>query len=114
MFTTKVEDEYFAELTRIGRMAISRQKDAHDYQNRSGMLEGATGFCVVRDGRIVALETVGSGEEAALTRATLREGATHDGLWFGNGMRYASYVQSKGFDVQDTAILAATAEIKDG
>ena len=105
------EDRYFAVLADIGRRGISRQRLSHDYTNRTGMLEQATGFCVVRDGRISVMETIGSGEAAALTERTLREGATHDGLWFGNGMHYASYVQSKGLDVQDTAILLATEEV---
>lgn len=107
----QAEDAYFNELVEIGRRCIGAQRDSHDYRNRTGNLESATGFCVVRDGRVVHVETIGDGEGRALTEATLRSGATHDGLWFGNGMSYASYVQSKGFDVQDTAILTADVEI---
>ena len=108
----EAEDIYFRELVEIGRRGIAKQKGSHDYKNRMGNLEAATGFCVVRDGQIVALETVGVGNAATLTATTLRRQATHDGLWFGNGMSYASYVQSKGFDVQDTAVLLATGEVK--
>lgn len=110
----KAEDAYYKELVEIGRRGISKQRDVHDYKNRTQNLERATGFCVIRDGRVVALETVGGGEAASLTEATLRRGATHDGLWFGNGMSYASYVQSKGYDVQDTAILLAMGEVRGG
>lgn len=107
----EAEEAYFRELIEIGRRGIAKQKGAHTYNNQTGNLEAATGFCVVRGGRVIHIETVGTGEGRRLTEETLRRGAVHDGLWFGNGMDYASYVQSKGYDVQDTAILQAMGEV---
>lgn len=115
-------DIYFDELIRIGKEAIRVAQNARgaanrpkEYQNHTWNLRNAPGACVVRDGKIVWLEVGADGEhpEAEQETENLLIYSEHpkDGLYIADGMYYASYVQSKGFDVLDSAIFFIENEI---
>lgn len=118
----RYEDAYFNDLAEIGEEAVivalehgGASGAPKVYEHHTEDLVNANGACVVRDGKIVWMEVAADGahgEARAKTESLLRKEATHDGLWIGNGMEYASYVQSKGFDVIDSAILYAEGKVK--
>ena len=81
------------------------------YQNHTWNLRNAPGFCVVRNGKIIALEVYDKGghPEAVKNTENLLIYSEHprDGLYLADGMEYASFVQSKGYDVLESARLYA-------
>lgn len=114
----QIEGAYFNKLIEIGRDAIRVAYNAHGtsdypkvYKNHTWRLRKAPGFCVVRGGRIIALEVYGKGTNMEAVQKTTYYLQYHekkdDGLYLADGMEYASFVQSKGFDVMDSAILYA-------
>ena len=52
----QIEDAFFSKLVEIGKDAIRYAQKNGEYQNHTFNLRNAPGFCVVRDGRIVAIE----------------------------------------------------------
>ena len=117
-FLSRCEDAYFDDLKEIGEEAVIVALEHGGasgvpkvYEHHTEDLVNANGACVVRDGKVVWMEVAADGshgEAREKTESVLRGEATHDGLWLANGMEYASYVQSKGFDVIDSAILYFT------
>lgn len=114
----QIENTYFNKLIEIGRDAIRVAYNASGsskypkvYKNHTWRLRKAPGFCVVRGGRIIALEVYGKGTNMESVQKTTYYLQYHekkdDGLYLADGMEYASFVQSKGFDVMDSAILYA-------
>lgn len=114
----QIEDAYFNKLIEIGRDAIHVAYNAQGsskypkvYKNHTWRLRNAPGFCVVKDGKIIALEVYGEGTNMEAVQKTTYYLRYHekngDGLYLADGMEYASFVQSKGFDVMDSAILYA-------
>lgn len=101
--TSKIDDKYFSELSEIGREATRNAKVNGTYQNHTGNLRNANGGCVVRNGKIIDIwvETDGSHPEAVEKTMNLLiySEKQKDGLYLSNGMQYASFVESKGFDV---------------
>lgn len=98
-----IDDSYYSTLSKIGREATRNAKTNKSYQNRSGNLSNANGGCVVRNGRIVDLwvESDSAHPEAVNNTENLliyseKKG---DGLYLANGQPYASFVESKGFEV---------------
>lgn len=111
----EAEGKYFAELIRIGKETIRVAQDARgakgapkEYKNHTWNLRNAPGACVVRDGKIVWLEVAADSAhpEAKEETENLLIYSEHpkDGLYIADGMPYASFVRSKGFDVLDSAI----------
>lgn len=114
----QIEDAYFNKLIEIGRDAIRVAFHASgapgypkQYQNHTWNLRNAPGFCVVRGGKIVHLEVGDDGghPEAKKNTENLLIYSEHprDGLYLADGMFYASFVESKGYDVLRNAILYA-------
>lgn len=114
----QIEDAYFNKLIEIGRDSIQiaykargTSKYPRVYKNHTWRLRNAPGFCVVRDGKIIALEVYGKGTNMEAVQKTTYYLQYHekkeDGLYLADGMEYASFVQSKGFDVMDSAIIYA-------
>lgn len=99
----QIEDAYFSALSEVGRDATRNAKKQKTFQNRTGNLANANGGCVVRNGRIVDIwvETDGSHPDAVKKTENLLiySEKPKDGLYLANGMEYASYVESKGFEV---------------
>ena len=107
----QIEDAYFNKLIEIGRDAIRYAQQNGEYKNHTWNLRNAPGFCVVRNGKIVHLEVGDDGghPEAKTNTENLLIYSEHpqDGLYLADGMFYASFVESKGYDVLRNAILYA-------
>lgn len=99
----RIDDTYYNTLSQIGREATRNAKANRAYENRTGNLNNANGGCVVRNGIIVDMwvESDGSHPEAVRNTENLLiySEKSKDGLYLANGQPYASYVESKGFEV---------------
>ena len=117
----RVEDAYFDKLIEIGRDAVKFAQNSRGgnglkaYQNHTWNLRNAPGFCIVRNGKIVHLEVGDDGghPEAKSNTENLLIYSEHpqDGLYLADGMFYASFVESKGYDVLRNAILYAGRQV---
>ena len=96
-------NEYYNTLSQIGRDATRNAKINRTYENRTGNLNNANGGCVVRNGKIVDMwvESDGSHPDAVENTENflIYSEKPKDGLYLANGQPYASYVESKGFEV---------------
>lgn len=101
-----IEDEYYKKLGEIGRAATENAQRTGSYQNRTWRLRNASGGCVVRNGQVVDIwvtNSTGNAESEEKTRnLLLYSDHPFDGLYLANGMEYASFVESRGFDVIKT------------
>lgn len=118
-----LEDAYFIELIEIGKDAIKAAQNAHgtggkpkEYLNHTWNLRNAPGACVVRDGKIIWMEVAADGAHPEARSKTenlmIYSDKTKDGLYLCDGMEYASYVSSKGYDVLDSAVIHSINEIE--
>lgn len=111
----RIEDAYFDKLIEIGRDAVKFAQQNGEYRNHTWNLRNAPGFCIVRNGKIVHLEVGDDGghPEAKTNTENLLIYAEHpqDGLYLADGMFYASFVESKGYDVLRNAILYAGRQV---
>lgn len=117
----QIEDIYFNKLIEIGRDAMKFAQNSRggnglkQYKNHTWNLRNAPGFCVVRNGKIVHLEVGDDGghPEARKNTENLLIYSEHpqDGLYLADGMFYASFVESKGYDVLSNAILYAGRQV---
>lgn len=99
-----------------GEEAVQVQKDSNisqkkTYQNHTFDLRNAPGYAVTIDGKEVARNVPADGEHGeaeAKTNKTLDK-ADKSGTWLiiADGMPYASFVSSKGYDVLDSGLLYA-------
>lgn len=98
-----VDDRYYNTLSQIGRDATRNAKINKTYENRTGNLNNANGGCVVRNGKIVDMWVESDGSHSEAVRNTenllIYSEKSKDGLYLANGQPYASYVESKGFEV---------------
>lgn len=97
------EDAYFKKLSEVGREATRNARINGTYQNRTGNLRNANGGCVVKDGKIVDIWVDSDGKHPDAVKATenllIYARKEKDGLYLCNGMDYASYVESKNYEV---------------
>lgn len=110
----QIEDAYFNKLIEIGRDAVRFAQNSRggnglkQYQNHTWNLRNAPGFCIVRGGKVVHVEVGDDGghPEAKKNTENLLIYSEHpqDGLYLADGMFYASFVESKGYDVLRNAI----------
>lgn len=117
----RIEDAYFDKLIEIGRDAVKFAQNSRggnglkQYQNHTWNLRNAPGFCIVRNGKVVHLEVGDDGghPEAKKNTENLLIYSEHpqDGLYLADGMFYASFVESKGYDVLRNAILYAGRQV---
>lgn len=116
-------DDYATELMKeAAQRAVYMQKERNvsnkkTYQNHTWNLRNAPGAAIVRDGNIVDLYIPADGEHLLAknrTEAMLIFGSKpKDGVVVADGMEYASFVSSKGFDVLDSASLTVEKELKE-
>ena len=116
-------DDYATELMKeAAQRAVYMQKERNvsnkkTYQNHTWNLRNAPGAAIVRDGKIVDLYIPADGEHSLAknrTGAMLIFGSKpKDGVIVADGMEYASFVSSKGFDVLDSASLTVEKELKE-
>ena len=92
-----------------GIQAVEEQKKKHTYQNRTFNLDNAGGIVVFYKGK-EKKRYIGVDHPETATQAREATGRFLDsvnksgtGIVFADGMEYASYVDSKGYDVIDTA-----------
>ncbi len=111
----QIEDAYFNKLIEIGRDAVIYAQRNGEYKNHTYNLRNAPGFCVVRNGQIFHMEVGDDGNhpEAVKNTEALLIYSEHpkDGLYLADGMPYASFVESKGYDVLSNSILYAQRQI---
>lgn len=118
----RAEDEYYSKLIEIGKDSIRIAQNAHganglkEYKNHTFNLRNAPGACVVRDGKIVWMEVAADASHLEAKSETenllIYSEKPKDGLYLADGMPYASFVRSKGYDVMDSAILYAGSQIE--
>lgn len=117
----RIEDEYFNKLIEIGRNAVKFAQKSRggnglkEYKNHTWNLRNAPGFCIVRGGKVIMVEVGDDGghPEARKNTENLLIYSEHpkDGLYLADGMSYASFVESKGYDVLRNAILFAERQV---
>lgn len=99
----KIDNEYYSTLSEVGRDATRNAKINRTYENRTGNLNNANGGCVVRDGKIMDMWVESDGTHPDAVKNTenflIYSEKPKDGLYLANGQPYASYVESKGFEV---------------
>lgn len=112
-----IEDEYYETLAEIGREACRNAQRTGTYNNRTWNLRNASGGCIVRNGQVVDIWVQNDGSHPDAERNTrnllLYNEHPYDGLYLANGMEYASYVESRGYEVIKThGLLYAKRQIK--
>lgn len=108
------EGEFWDEVAEVGREAIADAKENGEYKNHTHNLRNAPGYAVVKDGEILEMEVPTDGNHPEARKETenflIYGDKPESGLILADGMPYASFVESKGFDVLSGA--AIRAEIK--
>ena len=111
----QVEDVYFNKLIEIGRDAVIYAQKNGEYKNHTYNLRNAPGFCVVRSGQIIHMEVGDDGGHPEAKKNTenllIYSEKPQDGLYLADGMPYASFVESKGYNVLSNSILYAKRQI---
>lgn len=120
-FVEEVDENATELMKEAAQRAVYMQKERNvsnkkTYQNHTWNLRNAPGAAIVRDGKIVDLYIPADGEHSQAknrTEAMLIFGSKpKDGVVVADGMEYASFVSSKGFDVLDSASLTLDKELK--
>lgn len=116
LLISKIDDEYYDKLAEIGQDATVFAKYNGDYQNQTGNLRNASGYCVVRNGQIYKMGVNSDGAHPEAVNNTenllIYSEKPKDGLYLCNGQPYCSFVESKGFEVIMSAKLYAERQIK--
>ena len=121
-FVEEVDENATELMKEAAQRAVYMQKERNvsnkkTYQNHIWNLRNAPGAAIVRDGNIVDLYIPADGEHLLAknrTEAMLIFGSKpKDGVVVADGMEYASFVSSKGFDVLDSASLTVEKELKE-
>ena len=111
----RIENAFFEKLIEIGKDAIRFAQKNGEYKNHSFNLRNAPGFCVVRAGNIIFMEIGDDGQHPEAVKNTenllIYSEKLQDGLYLADGMPYASFVESKGYDVLGSSILYAKRQI---
>lgn len=112
----QIDERADAVLTEVGRDACRLAQNDGNYQNRTGNLRNGNGFCIVRDGEVVKMEVLTDGAHPEAVQQTenllLYSNKPEDGLYLANGMDYASFVESRGYEVLMSKKLYAERQIK--
>ena len=104
-----------------GEIAISfaRQPHAKDWHDQTHNLRSSIGYTIFRDGVAISglFEAINGGEEGVAEGKRLAQSVGKDtkgiALVVVAGMRYAIFVESKGYDVLTGAELEATKHVSD-
>lgn len=100
--------KHLAKVLNVAIEKVRKKMETTPYQDHTGNLNSSTGFIIIKDGKVVHKDfresdkgtdkTTGLKEGLSLALAELRE-STGWGVVLMSGMDYASWVQSRGFDV---------------
>ena len=112
----KWEDELWNTVADVGHDAVEYAKKFGEYKNHTHNLRYAPGYAVVKDGELIKMEVPADGNHAGARKETedfINNGEKpQNGLILADGMKYASFVESKGYDVLSGAALHADAELE--
>lgn len=113
-FEENVQKQVVRIFSFVGEKCINEYKNAGNYQDRTSNLRNSGGFIVVSKGKIHN-SLFGHGEGAKKAAELARQLSTKhpqgDALIVVSGMNYASYVESKGYNVLTTAEMLAEREL---
>nr|DAY60163.1 MAG TPA: hypothetical protein [Caudoviricetes sp.] len=113
----KWEGDLWDAVADIGLNAVQFAKENGEYKNHTHNLRNAPGYAVVKDGKIIKMEVPADGNHAEARKETedfINNGEKpQNGLILADGMPYASFVESKGFNVLSGAALHAEAKFND-
>lgn len=113
----KWEGDLWNAVADIGLNAVQFAKENGEYKNHTHNLRNAPGYAVVKDGKIIKMEVPADGNHAEARKETedfINNGEKpQNGLILADGMPYASFVESKGFNVLSGAALHAEAKFND-
>lgn len=108
-FKVLIQSNVKEAMIEAGEEAVQVQKVESDYLNHTLNLRNAPGYAVVVNGEEVARNAPADGahgEAKAKTNKTLDNAdKSGTGIIIADGMEYASFVSSKGYDVVDSALL---------
>lgn len=96
-------------LQRVGEVYASTAKESGSYKDKTGNLRNANGYGIKENGSLTDISSGRPETEQGIKRQSVKAEIE---LICGNGMDYASSVQRKGYDVTDSAQLAAEAEAR--
>lgn len=110
-----LEQTVIRTLAYCGEVCLNAARSTNSYKDRTGNLRSSIGYVVAVDGRIVNrsdFKTVkdggqGSKQGAAFAKQLVRRFPKGIVLIVVAGMRYASYVSAKGYNVLDSSELLA-------
>lgn len=101
--TKELEDAYYKRLGELGRKATENAQRTGTYNNRTWNLRNGNGGCVVRNGEVVDIWVTNDGVHPESENNTynllLYSPHPEDGLYLANGQPYASFLESKGYEV---------------
>lgn len=106
-----IEDEMIRVLRNVGYKAINIARERGSYTDRTANLRNSVGFLIKKDDLVIDSSFNNAyGKEFAMSISTGSKGIV---LFVVAGMNYASYVQSKGYDVLASAQLEAEVILED-
>lgn len=112
----QIDERTHTVLTEVGRAACRLAMQDGNYQDRTGNLRNGNGYCIVENEEVVKMEVVTDGSHPEAVQQTenllLYSKKPKDGLYLANGMDYASFVESKGYEVLMSKKLYAARQIK--
>lgn len=110
-FAQSVRRNVARKLAYAGEAAITAQKNAYSYTQRTGNLLSSTAYAVL-EGRVQQVQTAGTQSEgtAAAKRLIGVQPKSNNkiSLILVAGMNYAAFVSARGYNVLDTARQVAT------
>lgn len=113
-FLNEAKDEIRQGMIEVAHEGVDYAKIHGEYKNHTHNLRSAPGAAVVVDGEIVDMYIPSeSGHQKAKEKTEnllLYGKRPKDGIILADGMEYASYVESKGYDVLSGGALHAEAE----
>lgn len=97
----------------VGEAALEVARKRHKYQRRTGNLTSSIGYCILDDGKVLAMskfEVVGNGKQGSkegrkFLRELIRENSKGLVFIMVAGMSYARYVEAMSLDVLESAEL---------
>lgn len=109
------EEAVIRRLSYCGERCLIQARDFGSYTDRTGNLRSSTGYVIVKDGKIVktgGFEVVsagsdGSTEGQSFAKNIARQFSQGIALIVVAGMKYASYVEAKGYDVLTSSEMLA-------
>ena len=120
VFDTFIEDvdvQLIQLFAYVGEEFVNQARNTRTYKDQTGNLRSSIGYVVALDGevKIDNLEGTGEGKARAkeLVKEVLSDSSTGIVLIGVAGMQYASYVESKGYDVISGSVPKASKILKE-